>query len=149
MSQQEILDQKPETQEKQPSRWEERQARRAARRADRQAAGFGWIVGLVFIAIGVLYLLSEFNLLPAFTNWWALFLLLPGVGILSAAVGAYRRNGGRWTAEVTGLFLGGLLFVLMTAVFLFELDYNWFVPLVLIGAGLLMLFRPFFGQTPK
>jgi hypothetical protein len=149
MSEQEILEQKPDTQHRQPSRFEERQARRAARRADRQAGGLGWIAGVVFIAIGILYLLQEFDFLPTFNNWWALFLLLPGVGVLSAAVGAYRRNGGRWTAEVTGLVLGGLLFVLMTAVFLFELNYNWFVPLVLIGAGLLMLFRPFFGQTPK
>jgi hypothetical protein len=104
---------------------------------------------LVFIAIGVLYLLHQFDIMPTFTNWWALFLLLPGVGVLSAALGAYRQSGGQWTAEVTGLFIGGLLFVLMTAVFLFELNYGWIMPIILIGAGLLMLIRPFFGQNPQ
>jgi CubicO group peptidase (beta-lactamase class C family) len=62
---------------------------------NRQAGGLGWIAGLVFVAVGVLYLLQQFDILPTFANWWALFLLLPGVGVLSAALGAYRRSGGQ------------------------------------------------------
>lgn len=115
-----------------------RQARRE-RRADRQRGGLGWLAGLVLIAIGAFYFLYEFGYVPALTNWWALFLLLPGVGTLSAALGAYRRNGGQWTTEVTLPFIAGLFFMGLTAVFLFDLNYNWLWPLFLIAAGLLII----------
>ncbi|MFN2137951.1 MAG: LiaF transmembrane domain-containing protein [Candidatus Promineifilaceae bacterium] len=127
-------------------RREERLERRAARRADRQSGGLGWMVGLFLIAIGTLYLLQEFDLLPGLANWWALFMLLPAAGTLSAAIGAYRRNGGQWTGEVIGLLLGTLLFAAMTAIFLFGLDYGWFVPLFLIAAGMLLLARPMLSR---
>ena len=97
---------------------------------------------MLLIVIGGLYLLQDGGYLPTFTNWWALFLLLPVVGVLSAAIGAYRQNGGHWTSEVIGLFLGSLLFFGITAVFLFELDYSWLLPVFLIAAGLLLLFSP-------
>jgi O-antigen/teichoic acid export membrane protein len=128
------------------SRRQERRERRATRRADTESGGLGWLAGLVLIAIGTLYLLSDFDILPELTNWWALFMLLPGIGTLSAALGAYRRNGGHWTPAVTGPFLAGLLFVGVTFVFLFELNYSWLWPLFLIAAGLLLLFRPYLGH---
>ena len=105
------------TQDRYTSRRQERIERRATRRADRQTGGLGWIGGLVLIGIGMLYLLHDYGVVPTLTNWWALFLLLPGLGTLSAALGAYRRNGGQWTLEVTGPFIGGLLFLGLTAVF--------------------------------
>lgn len=124
-----------------------RQERRAARRADRQAGGLGWIGGLVLIGIGMLYLLRDYGVVPTLTNWWALFLLLPGLGTLSAALGAYRRNGGQWTLEVTGPFIGGLLFLGLTAVFFFELNYGWLWPLFLIAAGILLLAAPMLSRS--
>ncbi len=120
-------------------------SRQQERREDRQAGGLGWIGGFVLIAVGVFFLLQTVGFLPNLTNlanWWALFLLLPAVGTLSAALGAYRRNGGHWTPEVTGPFLGGLLFLGIAAIFLFNLDFGWFVPLFLIAAGLFLLFSP-------
>lgn len=131
------------------SRRQERSERRAARRADRQAGGLGWIGGLVLITVGVLFMLNNYGVIPTLTNWWALFLLLPGLGILSAALGAYRRNGGQWTMEVTGPFVGGVLFLGMTTVFLFELNYSWLWPLFLIAAGLLLLAGSFFQRTSQ
>ena len=123
-----------------------RRERRAQRRAARQAGGLGWFAGLILIVMGTLYLLNEAGYLPSFTNWWALFILLPGVGVLSAAIGAYRQNGGHLTGEVIGLFLGSLLFLGITAVFLFELNFSWFWPLFLIGAGLLLIAAPLFRK---
>lgn len=142
MSDQSKLEQISDPEGDYTSRRQERRQRRAERRADRQAGGLGWMAGFVFITIGVLYLLHEFGVIPTLTNWWALFLLLPGLGTLSAAIGAHQRNGGQWTMEVTGPLLGGLLFVGMTAVFLFELNYSWLWPLFLIAAGLLLLATP-------
>ena len=144
MSDQDKFEQMDDTQDRYTS---QRQERRSGRHAARQADGSGWMVGLVLITIGGLYLLHNAGILPIFTNWWALFLLLPGVGTLSAALGAYRRNGGHWTAAVTGPFLSGLLFVGLTAIFLFDLNYGWLWPLFLIAAGLLLLFRPTLSRS--
>ncbi|MCL4262946.1 MAG: hypothetical protein KJ069_07010 [Anaerolineae bacterium] len=142
MSEQDKFEQVNESQDSYPSRRE----RRAQRRADRQAGGFGWFAGLILIVIGGLYLLHDAGYLPALTNWWALFLLLPGAGVLSAALGAYRQNGGHWTSDVLGLLLFSLLFFGMTAVFLFGLNFGWLLPLFLIAAGLLLLFSPKLAQ---
>jgi len=147
MSEQNKFEQMDDFQDRTPLRRPEHLERRAERHATRRAEGSGWMVGLVLIAIGGLFLLHNAGILPTFTNWWALFLLLPGVGTLSAALGAYQRNGGHWTAEVTGPFLGGLLFLGLTALFLFDLNYGWLWPLFLIAAGLLLLFRPTLSRS--
>jgi O-antigen/teichoic acid export membrane protein len=136
------------------SRRQERRDRRAQRRTDRQASGLGWAVGLLLILIGVIFLLFNTEVLPNYDNWWALFLLLPGFGTLSAAIGAYRRNGGQFNPEVIIPLLTGFLFLGMTAVFLFNLDYGWLWPLFLITGGLLLLAGPLLNrhqetQVPK
>lgn len=100
----------------------ERNARIRQRRTDRYAGGFGWIAGLVFIAIGAFYLLYETGILPNLDNWWALFFLLPAAATLSAAVGAYRREEGLWVPGVVIPFIAGLFFLGLTAAFLFEND---------------------------
>jgi hypothetical protein len=142
MSKEEKFDQMNDVQGDDLSRRQTRRERIEERRANRQSGGLGWVMGLVFIGIGVFFLLYQFGYVPALTNWWALFLLLPGLGILSAAIDGYRSNGGHWTPEVIGLLLGSLLFFGITAVFLFELTYGWLLPLFLIAAGLLLLFSP-------
>jgi hypothetical protein len=115
---------------------------RLERRALRDEGGRSWMVGLVLVAIGVLYLLHNYGLLPTFTNWWALFLLLPGMGTLSAARGAFRRHGNLWDVEVLVPFLASLFFLGLTLVFLFDIAYGWLWPLFLIAAGLLILAAP-------
>jgi hypothetical protein len=131
-----------DVQDAKTSQRQRRIEKREERRAEREAGGFSWMIGLILIAIGGLYLLQQTGLLPGLTNWWALFMLLPAAGVLSAAVGAYRRSGGQVTPEVVGLLMGSLLFLAMTAFFLFGVSFTWFVPLFLIGAGLLILFGP-------
>jgi hypothetical protein len=121
------------------SRRQTRLERRAERRANRYAGGLGWLAGLILVLIGALYLLNEIEVLPEMTNWWALFLLLPAVGILSAGLGAYRRNSGRWTPAVVFPLLGGVLLVGLSAAFLFGIDFGWLWPLFLIAGGLLLL----------
>jgi hypothetical protein len=96
----------------------------------------------VLIAIGALLMLQNAAYFQQFTNWWALFILLPAAGSFSAGLGAYRRSGDRWTREVVGLFLATALFAGLTAGFLFSLNLSLFGPLLMIGAGLLLLFGP-------
>lgn len=125
------------------SRRAARRDRIEERRATRRSGGLEWLVGLVLIGIGAGYLLHNAGYLPAFDNWWALFMLLPAVGLMSAALGAYRNNGGEWTSQVILLLVGGLMCVGFTAILLFELSFGWYLPLFLIGGGLLLLAVPF------
>ena len=116
------------------------------RREDRAAGGGAWMVGLVLIGIGVLYMLQETGITPGLTNWWALFILIPAAATLSSALGVYRRNGGEFNGEVIGPLLAGVFFVGLTAVFLFSLDTGWLWPLFLIGGGLLLLAGPWLSR---
>jgi hypothetical protein len=115
---------------------------RQQRRAEREQDGGGWLAGVVLLVIGVLYLFHNYGLLPSFTNWWALFLLLPGLGTLSAALSAYQRHGQPGTTEVIVPLLASLFFMGLTASFLFELQIGWLWPLFLIAGGLLLLAGP-------
>ncbi len=117
------------------SRQEARLERRATRRAGR-----GWLGGILLIALGALFLLQNVGYFPGFTNWWALFLLLPTLGIFSAALRTYQQNENQWNRQVMGLLLGGLFLFGFMIVFLFDLNLGLFGPLFLIGAGVLLLF---------
>jgi peptidoglycan/LPS O-acetylase OafA/YrhL len=124
-------------------RWQQR----AERRATRRAGGYGWLGGVVLIVIGAIYMLQNAGLFTPFSNWWALFLLIPAAGALATAFGIYRRNEGNWAAAVTGPLLGGLFLIFLTAAFLFELNFGLFWPLLLIGGGLLLLLTPLLARS--
>lgn len=140
MSDQTKLEQQSDSQEGYPSRRSARIERRSARRADRRAGG--WVWGVLLIALGALFMLQNAGYLTSLSNWWALFILLPAFGSFSTGWGAYQRNGGEWTREAFGPMLAGLLLLGLTAVFFFGLNLSLFGPLLLIGAGLLLLFSP-------
>jgi fatty acid desaturase len=142
-----VQDKYEATKDDQDSSEPSRRQRRLAHRADRQAGGLGWLVGLILVVIGLLYLLSELGIVSEVTNWWALFLLLPAAGFLSGAVGAYRRNGGRWTPEAVLPLLGSLLLAALAAAFLFGINFSWLWPLLLIAAGLLLLIGSITGRS--
>ncbi len=119
-----------------------RHRKRAERRETRNGGGLGPFAALVLIAVGTLYLLQQAKILPSLTNWWALFLLLPALGMISAGIGAFQQNGHEWTRVVVLPFLGGLLMVGLTAVFFFGLSLGWLWGLFLIAGGLLMIAMP-------
>ena len=94
----------------------------------------GWLGGAVLILIGVIFLLqniSGFSL----NNWWALFILIPALASLGTAWRAYQAHG-RLTAAVRAPLFGGLILLLVAALFLFNLDWGRFWPFFLIIAGL-------------
>jgi len=68
-----------------------------------------------------------------------LFILLPALGAFGAAWRSYQ-NEGRLTASARGSLVGGLVLVLIAAIFLFGLDWGLLGPVVIIlaGAGLLL-----------
>lgn len=106
---------------------------RRVKRHSRNATG-----GLILIGIGTIFLLSQitgFHL----HNWWALFIMIPAVCNLNEAWQGYRADG-RLTHSTRGALMGGTLMALVASVFLFNLSWSLFWPMVLIlmGVGALL-----------
>ncbi|MBN2046053.1 MAG: hypothetical protein JW757_13605 [Anaerolineales bacterium] len=108
------------------------------RKFEWNSADNNWIMGIVLIVVGGLFLLDSFNILDIrMTNWWAVFLLIPG---LSMAVNGWRgyqetqsvsaRNSGMW----------GLILIMIAFSFFFNISWNLIFPVVLIGVGAYLLF---------
>jgi len=101
--------------------------------------GGSWAVGLVLVALGVLFLLSNF--LPDFnlTNWWAIFILIPALFSLNRAWQSYRRHG-RLTRSGRSSLIGGLLILTVALIFLLDLNWGviWPVFIILAGVGILL-----------
>lgn len=117
---------------------------RRRRREERWAArgsryGGAWIGGAILIVIGVLFLLQNWVVI-SLENWWALFILIPAVGAFGAAWRSYEDAGGRLTASGRGSLIGGLILTMITAIFLFNLDWGILGPIliILVGFGLLL-----------
>lgn len=99
----------------------------------------GPFIGVLLVALGLLFVAQNMGYLTRFNNWWALFLLLPAYGSLLAAWRAYREHGRLATQLVLGPALAGLLFVVLAVTFLFSFNLALFGPVMLIGFGVLLL----------
>lgn len=110
---------------------------RAQRRALRGSWGSGWIGGAVLILLGVVFLLQNLGTFY-FNNWWALFILIPALGAFGAAWNMYNTTG-RFNAAARGSLISGIVFVLITVTFLFNLNWGIVFPVLLILAGVALL----------
>ena len=99
-----------------------------------------WIPGLVLMGLGLIFLLNNFFDIELVDNWWALFILIPAVVNLNNAWRRYREAG-RWTEAATGSLTGGLLIGTVAMIFLLELSWSMFWPVLLIILGLGILLR--------
>lgn len=99
----------------------------------------GWMPGLILIILGVVFLADNYFPLDFLDNWWALFILIPAVSNLSRAWRRYRVAG-TWTGDARGALISGLLLTMVAVIFLFELSWSlfWPVVLILLGVGLLL-----------
>ncbi len=102
-----------------------------------------WLGGVVLILVGIVFLLRQVSGFEL-DNWWALFILIPAVGSLATAWRAYDSADRKVTASVRGSLIGGLMMVLIAAIFLFNLDWALFFPAILILTGLGILASSFF-----
>lgn len=98
-------------------------------------------IGLIVIAVGVLFLLRNFGIILPFMqyhNWWALFILICAIGPLAYAAQRYRAQG-----KVDGVVLHSLVsaavIVTIALVFLLQLSWNRWWPLFIIFGGLWMV----------
>lgn len=96
-----------------------------------------WIMALVLIVVGAGLLISNFTGFT-FNNWWALFMVIPAVGMFAAVWRDYQANG-RLTGKSTGPLISGLAMVVMMIVFLFNLSWSGLWPLGFIFGGLAII----------
>jgi len=130
-------------------RHEARRQRREARRAEFGAPSSGgtWIAGLILIVLGVAFLMQNMGMfLIPFTNWWALFILIPAIGAFDRAFRAYRNADNQLTATVRGSLLVGLILTIISGLFLFNLNWTFFGPIVIILVGLGILLNGMVGK---
>ncbi len=95
-----------------------------------------WIWGIVLVLLGLVFLMGNFGWLNIGGNWWAIFFFIPTIGAWSGAWNQYQNNGGRMTSGVISALTWGALPGVMGLIFLFDLSWNIFWPLILIFAGI-------------
>lgn len=105
--------------------------------------------GMVLIVLGAFILLQNMGFLW-FSNWWALFILAPGLLILYRAWQAYQASGEQFSRHVRTQLLGGIIVTALGVTFLFDINLhrlglhiNWgqYWPVLLILLGAVLLFR--------
>jgi len=127
------------------NRREARRLRREQRLAD-PSQGSTWIVGIILIFLGGLFLMrttGTFNI--PLTNWWALFILIPAIGALSAAWRTYQTEG-RLTGPARGSLLVGLVLCFITFMFLFEVSWTYVGPILVIAVGVAIILNYVIGS---
>ena len=97
-----------------------------------------WGGGAILIGIGLVFLLQNVTDF-SFDNWWALFILIPGVASLVNAWQYYHEDG-RFSERASGPFVGGLILLFIASIFIFGLDWGavWPVFLIIAGFGALL-----------
>lgn len=100
----------------------------------RRRAGNGVWGGLVLVLLGVIFLFQQVGNF-SFRNWWALFILIPALSSIGAAWGVYRNTGRFTHPGVLGPLYGAGYPLMVTLIFLFELNWgDWWPVFVMWGA---------------
>ena len=123
---------------RQENRWERRQERRKLRNG-----GGEWILGIVLILLGGFIYLQTMKIYTL-NNWWALFILIPGLAALVEAWRVTRAAEGKFTRRARGSLILGVGLLLVTAVFLLGLNWTIFGPILLVLAGASMIINGMF-----
>lgn len=128
------------------SRREARRQRREQHRAD-PTRGDAWIVGMILIVLGGLFLMRTTGALAVpLTNWWALFILIPAFGALSAAWRMYREADNQLTIAARSSLLVGLVLTFITFMFLFEISWTYVGPILIIIVGAAIILNYVLGS---
>ena len=118
------------------ARRDDRALRRTERRSTYGSIYGTWLPGLVLILLGAIFLAQSYFGVTL-ENWWALFILIPALSTLTTAYALWRDGHADWA---TGPLVAGIGFLILTAIFLFDLPIGRLWPLFLIGAGVALLF---------
>jgi hypothetical protein len=120
-------------------RHEARRPRRAERFADPSHGG-AWAAGVILILLGVIFLLQNTGIFNfPLKNWWALFILIPTIGAFDTAIRMYRGAGNQLDRPARSSLLVGLVLTFVTVMFLFDISWTFFGPVLIILAGIVLI----------
>ena len=118
---------------------EARRQRREQRLADPSRSG-AWVTGFILIGLGTMFLLRSNGIYDIpLRNWWALFILIPAISAFDSALRTYRNAGNQLTAPARGSLLVGTVLTFVTIMFLFDISWTFFGPILIILVGLGMI----------
>lgn len=100
---------------------------------ERHRNDFGWVGGVVLIALGVVFMAQQYGLVTG--NWWAIFIYLAAFANFANMVRSWRKDG-RFGSAATGSLVGGLLLTTIASIFMFNLRWDIWWPAVLITIGI-------------
>jgi len=103
-------------------------------------SGIWWGAGLVFV--GIIFLLQNIGALNQHFNWWAIFIFIPALSAFSGAGIAYERSG-RIDAAVRSAVGGGLIILTVALMFLINLNWGLWWPLMVIMPGFAIFINGF------
>ncbi len=112
------------------------------KKVKRSDPGSAWF-GLALIIVGIIFLAQRVGGF-AFTNWWAVFILIPAFSAFGSALSMWRRDE-KFHIGVWSTFYGGLFPLMVALMFFFDLDWGkyWPIFVILPGFGTLISGLPF------
>jgi len=108
-------------------------------RGSRNKEATSWIVGIVLILLGIAFLLENAGYVVLTGNWWAVFIYVAAIASFANAWRSYHATG-QFGATATGSLTWGLVFTAVATIFVFNLvwDVWWPVILVAVGSGIVV-----------
>jgi hypothetical protein len=98
-----------------------------------------WLIGLVLIAIGAIFLLQNAGVSLG-AHWWALLIVIPAAACAAAAWSMYERAGYRYAQPMSGPLTGFVVLTFIAVMIFFSLSWSLLWPVFIIIAGLAALF---------
>jgi hypothetical protein len=113
------------------------------RREDKGPGGYGWVGGVVLIALGVVFMAQQSGYMIG--NWWAVFIYIAAFANFGNMIRSWRKEG-RFSPAATGSLVGGLLLTTIASIFVFNLRWDIWWPSVLIAIGLGIVLGSLLGR---
>jgi hypothetical protein len=105
--------------------------------APRRRHRLPWM-GIILIVLGVVFFLQQTRNLPQDFHWWALFLFIPALGSLTGMYYAIQSSG-KFNQAARSALGSSVVFFTLATLFLFNLDWAIYWPLMVIAVGFSIL----------
>ena len=115
-----------------------------------RSTGYGQSVfwGMVLIIVGAILILQRTNMLGTEFNWWALFIFIPAFGALSTFWKILLKKR-RITGGVRSSFASFITIGTLATMFLFDLNWRIWWPLMMIAPGFSIFLNGFVDRKSK